>query len=44
MLERPVQMASLVSVVRTLLRARERQYQIREQMLAREQEVEYSNA
>ena len=36
-LERPVQMASLVSVVRTLLRARQRQYQIREHLLEREE-------
>ncbi len=34
-LERPVQMASLVSVVRTLLRSRQRQYQIREHLQER---------
>jgi hypothetical protein len=35
-LERPVQMASLASVVRTLIRSRKRQYQIREHLLERE--------
>ena len=35
-LERPVQMASLVSVVRSLIRARKRQYQIREHLRERE--------
>jgi signal transduction histidine kinase/ActR/RegA family two-component response regulator len=35
-LERPVQTASLVSVVRTLIRSRRRQYQIREHLLERE--------
>jgi signal transduction histidine kinase/ActR/RegA family two-component response regulator len=35
-LERPVQMASLASVVRTLIRSRRRQYQIREHMAERE--------
>jgi signal transduction histidine kinase/ActR/RegA family two-component response regulator len=36
-LERPVQTSSLLSVVRTLLRARNRQYQIRSYMLVLEQ-------
>jgi PAS domain S-box-containing protein len=35
-LERPAVMASLLSVVRTLLRSRERQYQIRQHLLERE--------
>jgi signal transduction histidine kinase/ActR/RegA family two-component response regulator len=35
-LERPVQTASLASVVRTLIRSRRRQYQIREHLLERE--------
>ncbi|HSU69123.1 MAG TPA: ATP-binding protein [Tepidisphaeraceae bacterium] len=35
-LERPVQMASLASVVRTLIRSRRRQYQIREHLRERE--------
>jgi signal transduction histidine kinase/CheY-like chemotaxis protein len=35
-LERPVQMATLASVVRTLIRSRQRQYQIREHMRERE--------
>ncbi len=35
-LERPVQMASLASVVRTLIRSRQRQYQIREHLQERE--------
>ncbi len=35
-LERPVQMASLASVVRTLIRSRQRQYQIRAHMQERE--------
>ena len=35
-LERPVQMASLASVVRTLIRSRQRQYQIRQHLLDRE--------
>lgn len=35
-LERPVQMATLASVVRTLIRSRQRQYQIREHLRERE--------
>jgi signal transduction histidine kinase/CheY-like chemotaxis protein len=35
-LERPLQIASLASVVRTLIRSRQRQYQIREHLLQRE--------
>lgn len=35
-LERPVQMATLASVVRTLIRSRQRQYQIRENLSERE--------
>jgi signal transduction histidine kinase/CheY-like chemotaxis protein len=36
LLERPVRMTTLVSVVRSALRARERQYQVRDQLQARE--------
>src|SRR4051812_43317854 len=39
-LERPVQMASLASVVRTLIRSRRRQYQIREHLAERERVAE----
>ena len=39
-LERPVQMASLASVVRTLIRSRRRQYQIREHLRERERASE----
>jgi PAS domain-containing protein len=35
-LERPVRMSTLTSIVRSALRARERQYQVRDQLLARE--------
>ena len=39
-LERPVQMASLASVVRTLIRSRRRQYQMREHLRERERVAE----
>jgi signal transduction histidine kinase/CheY-like chemotaxis protein len=40
-LERPVRMTTMTSMVRSALRARERQYEVRDQLLAREQgEVE----
>jgi signal transduction histidine kinase/ActR/RegA family two-component response regulator len=40
LLERPLRIATLVSAVRTAVRARERQYQIRSHMEAREQATE----
>jgi PAS domain S-box-containing protein len=38
-LERPIRIAALVSAVRTALRARQRQYQIRDQLAEREQSL-----
>jgi signal transduction histidine kinase/CheY-like chemotaxis protein len=43
-LERPMRIASLVSAVRTALRARQRQYQIREHLVLREQAEEQLRA
>lgn len=39
-LERPLRVASLVSAVRTALRARERQYQVRDYMIERDRELQ----
>ena len=40
-LERPARVAALVSVVRTALRARQRQYQLRDQLVQRERPAEH---
>ncbi len=42
-LERPTRVAALVSAVRTALRARQRQYQLRDQLLQRERVAEQLN-
>ena len=42
-LERPTRVAALVSVVRTALRARQRQYQLRDQLVQRERLAEQLN-